>query len=379
MKFELNSPNQLLLNPRNSQDESGVLLNLQREFENQYGNNGYFLIASSGSSKKQNESVKLIALSIQSVLNSAERFVEYFSAGRGDNWGLVLPEFHVAGLGVYARAYLAGSSVFRKDWSVKGLVDWIIENQIVFISLVPAQVFDLVQNKVIAPAGFKKAFVGAGSLNEEIKKKVIALGWPVVETYGMTETCSMIAVNESERLQVMPGVQIKNNNGLLSIKCNSLLTASIQKQGNQTVITALRSDWYDTEDNVDISGDAKIIKFLGRAGDYIKILGEGVSLKLLRDQIAQIALTQNIHSDKMALLSVVDARKENELVLAVENSVAIEKIDTILNLFNQQCRPFEKISLHVFLKQIPRTELGKLKTEELKRIVTTELNRGANG
>ncbi|MBY0554621.1 AMP-binding protein [bacterium] len=379
MKFELNSPNQLLLNTRNSQDESGVLLNLQREFENQYGNNGYFLIASSGSSKKQNESVKLIALSIQSVLNSAQRFVEYFGAGRGDNWGLVLPEFHVAGLGVYARAYLTGSSVFRKDWSDKGLVDWIIENQIVFISLVPAQVFDLVQNKVIAPAGLKKVFVGAGSLNEEIKKQVMALGWPVVETYGMTETCSMIAVNESERLQVMPGVEVKSNDGLLSIKCNSLLTASIQKQGNQTVITALSSDWYDTEDNVDISGDAKIIKFLGRADDYIKILGEGVSLKLLRDQLAQIALTQNIHSDKIALLSVVDARKENELVLAVENSVAIEKIDTILNLFNQQCRPFEKISLRVFLKQIPRTELGKLKTEELKRIVTTELNRGANG
>lgn len=382
MIFNLNTSNQLLLNPKISSEEAGVLNELKAEFEQHFGKQGFFLIASSGSSQKQNESVKLIALSVQSVLNSAKRFVKYFNVEVHENWGLVLPEFHVAGLGVYARAHIAGSQVFKKDWSVSGVGEWILQNEIHFMSLVPAQVFDLVQNKIKAPISLKKVFVGAGSLNSDIKKQVLALGWPVVETYGMTETCSMIAVNESNGFKIMPEVQVKSDNGHLSIKCDSLLTASLQKRENQLVVKSFeQQDWFSTEDVVEISvvDSSTYLKFMGRAGDYIKILGEGVSLNQLRDQLSLLLFSKQIKSQDVALLAVADIRNENKLILAVENSVAIEAIDDVINLFNLQCRPYEKISHRILVKRIPRTELGKLKNEELKRIVELELNRGSNG
>lgn len=380
--FELNAKNQLLVNSKMTDAELNVIKEMQIFFEMQFGSTGFFLVTSSGSSQKENESVKLIALSQKSVLNSAKRFNDYFKAGKEDHWGLVLPEFHVAGLGVYARAHLAGSEVFKADWRSEEIADWIKNNKISYISMVPAQVFDLVQNKIKSPVQIKKIFVGAGALNADLKLSAQELGWPIIETYGMTETCSMIAVKPAHDFYVMPAVEVGNQSGSLSIKCDSLLTASLQKKADKIFIEKFATDsWYQTQDSVELqeSQGGIILKFLGRAGDYIKILGEGVSLSELRDKLMQLLLAQKYNVDSFALLAIGDARSENKLILAVENSVEIGRADVVIDLFNKTSRPYERIAQPVLVKRIPRTELGKLKSDELKRIVESELNRGSNG
>jgi O-succinylbenzoic acid--CoA ligase len=375
MSFELNAKNQLLLNTRLATEEIAVAKEMQNFFEMQFGDQGYFLISSSGSSQKENESLKLIALSQKSILNSAKRFNQYFKAKDSDHWGLVLPDFHVAGLGVYARAHLTGAQVFKNDWNIEKISDWILTNNISFVSFVPAQVFDLVQNKIKAPVTLKKVFVGAGILNASLKASFIELGWPVVETYGMTETASMIAVKTQTDFLIMPGVEVNNHLGPLSIKCDSLLTASLQKRSDKIYIDKFfEGSWYTTEDSVELreSEGNIILNFLGRAGEYIKVLGEGVSLYQLRDKLTQLLLTKKYSVDSFSLLAVADARTENKLVLVVENSVVIEQVDEVIDLFNKAVHPYEKILGRVFVAQIPRTALGKLKSEELKRIISKE-------
>lgn len=379
ISFNFNSENQLLLNPKLTRNEKEVLVELKNEFDLKVTSKNHFLIASSGSSQKSNTSVKLIALHIDKVLNSARRFNEYYKTNEKDHWGLVLPDYHVAGLGVRARAFLSGAEVFVQDWDVSGLASWICENKIRYISMVPAQIFDLVQEKICAPEEFKKIFVGAGTLNEELRDQAMQLGWPIVETYGMTETSSMIAVKEGEFFYILPGVEVKTDADLLSIKCNSLLTATIQKIDDKILINFVHENsWYQTQDCIELFKfeEKQYLRFLGRRTDYIKILGEGVSLAELRNELSKLALLKNLNNLQFELVAVEDARTGYKLVLAVENTAHMRQASELIDLFNKTCRPYEKITQSVVVGQIPRTELGKLKVEELKHIVKEELKKG---
>lgn len=245
--------------------------------------------------------------------------------------------------------------------------------------MVPAQIFDLVQKRINAPEELKKIFVGAGALNEELRDKAVQLGWPIVETYGMTETSSMIAVKEGEFFYVMPGVEVKTDADLLSIKCNSLLTATIQKIDDEIMINSVQENlWYQTEDLAELFKfeEKQCLKFLGRRTDYIKILGEGVSLAELRNLLSKLMPFKNFDNSQFELVAIEDARMGHKLVLAVEKLVNRVVACELMNLFNKTCRPYEKIIQCVVVGQIPRTELGKLKAEELKRIVNEELKKG---
>jgi O-succinylbenzoic acid--CoA ligase len=377
--FNIKEKNQLLLNPKLSANEKNNLIELKLELEKVLGTCGYFIIASSGSSQMLNQSVKLIALSTQSILNSALRFNSFFKALPTDKWGLVLPVFHVAGLSTYARASLTGAQVCVTDWNVELIYEWLFVNQISHISLVPAQVFDLVNLKLTSPVSIKKIFVGAGSLNLEIKKSFKDLGWPVVETYGMTETCSMIAVkNENDYFTVMPDVHISELDNKLKILCNSLLTAWVQKTDNvmQTQVY-LNDQWLLTEDRIELI-DVNQFKYLGRSQDYTKILGEGVSLTEIRSIFDSYVIELKLNVQNFVVTNVDDLRTTNKLILAVENSVDKPDAEKLVKMYNESCRPFEKILHCIYIRQIPRTSLGKLKNEELKSKLLIELNRGLN-
>lgn len=383
IQFQTEVENQLLINPRISPEEKQVLLQLQLAFEQQYGIKGFFLVPSSGSSQKKNESVKLIALSRQSILNSAQRFNQYFQSKRHESWGLVLPEFHVAGLGVYARASLVGASVFVSEWNVQQLSTWVNENKISYISMVPTQIYDIVKLNLACMASIKKVFVGAGVLSPELKTQAIALGWPIVETYGMTETSSMIAVREkTEAFVVLPDVEVQVED-TLQIRCSSLLTASIQKRDDNIIVRSFQTDeWLLTEDRatlvVEPFSGQKQITLLGRRGDYVKILGEGVSLPELRLRLEQLAQSLGGSTDSVALVALDDERRGYELVLVVDSKLQLQ-IEQLKVLYNDSVRPYERIDRIYYLEQLPRTDLGKLKVEEVKSIIISKANEGDYG
>ncbi|MEK6628379.1 MAG: AMP-binding protein [Bdellovibrionota bacterium] len=380
--FSPNQPNQLLLNPRLSIAEKNILNELKHVFDKKYSDSGYFLIASSGSSQKSDESVKLIALHVDKILNSARRFNQYFITSGDEHWGLVLPEFHVAGLSIRARAFLSGAKVFEREWKTDQLTDWIEENKICYISMVPAQIYDLAQKQIRAPKRLKKVFVGASHLATNLQAQILKLNWPFVETYGMTETSSMIAFKENSYFTVLPGVEIKTNLDLLAIRCNSLMSASLQKSADQIIINELQENsWFQTNDHVEIlrSNDELCFRFLGRSSDYIKILGEGVSLVELRSRFADLMFSKNQNVFQFELSALNDDRAGFKLVLVVENALGLAQAKSLMELFNSSCRPYEKIQQCVVVGQIPRTDLGKLKTEELNHILIEELSKGSNG
>jgi O-succinylbenzoic acid--CoA ligase len=366
------SKNQLLVNPRVSDDEKNVLSELQAAFEKSFGTENYFLVPSSGSSKTLNQSVKLIALPVESILNSARRVNSYLTATANDNWGLCLPEFHVAGLGVISRAYLSGSGVKKITFNADVFSESLKDQDIHFLSLVPAQVYDLAKISARAPATVKKVFVGGGFLSEGLRSRAVSLGWPVTETYGMTETSSMIALREAgeKNFRLMNGVTGSAKDGRLVIACDSLLRATIQKTDGRIALKTYE-DRYETEDEVIITenNSGVYLELKGRSTDYIKILGEGVSLAELRNILLDVSISENLNSGQVELLALDDERSGYRLVLVFEAGVAQSAQNKVQEQFNSLCRPYEKALQTFVLRQIPRTDLGKLKTAELKRII----------
>ena len=133
--------------------------------------------------------------------------------------------------------------------------------------------------------------------------------------------------------------------------------------------------WYETRDAAEMK-DARHFRFLGRKDDYVKILGEGVSLSELRDVLAKSALQLGKNPAAFELVSLEDERSGYRLILAVEGGMAF---NDVLIQYNKSCRPFEKIGDVFELAQIPRTELGKLKRDELNSIIEESLTKGSYG
>lgn len=370
---------QLLINPKLRTEEREIFEKLQKHFEKKFGAEGFYFVPSSGSSKHEGESAKLIALSQTAVANSAERFNKYFQAEKEDSWGLVLPTFHVAGLSVLARANLLGARVFSSDWIPAKIEQWLLQNRIAFLSLVPTQVYDLVQQRTSSTPFIKKVFVGGGALNPALREKFVNLGWPVVETYGMTETCSMIAVKEGvSGFKVLPGVEVYIENQMLRIHCNSSAHSSIQFKQGQIEIIEFDSGWIHTEDQVQIDkhGEDLYLHFIGRASDYVKIVGEGVSLPELREKLDQVSVEFGLTPQQKYLLAVPDMRSENAIVLVIDTSIERKLADRLVEKFNQVVRGYERIHKIIKVDQIPFSDLGKVRVGELKDIVIKEMQAG---
>ncbi len=352
--------NQLLTNPRSSSQEKSDQFDLKLEFEKQYEAKNYFLIPSSGSSKSNHESVKIIALHHDAIMNSAQRVVNHFSLNGSMAWGCVLPLFHVAGLGIYARAFVARAKVYQRDWAVDGFVNWLSANDIQLLSLVPTQIFDLVQKNVAAPKGLKHVFVGGSKLEIGLKEQILNLQWPIIETYGMTETASMVAIGDSKNMRLLPDVEVIVAEERLRIKCNSLMTCSLQKVGDEVLYIRPDNGWYQTEDLAELSmqGQNVVLKLLGRQSDFVKINAEGVSLAHLRQLLSD--------NTKLALVALASQRSGFDIVLVHEN---VENVAAIVAEFNKLVKPYEMIHKVFCIDEIPKTDLHKIMYKKLEEII----------
>ncbi len=339
---------------------------------------GHLLFETSGSTG----SPKWIALSKQALLISAQAVNQHLRVTTDSCWGLTLPLHHVGGFGVAARAYQAGChiSTYRGKWNAAAFRNWIAAEQVTHTSLVPTQVFDLVQEKLSAPQSLTAIVVGGGQLDRAIGQAARDLGWPVLASYGMTEACSQIATQGLERLNasysptplaLLPIWQVQvSEDQRLSISGTALFSGII----SEGIYIPRSSDWYQTADLASIQGLS--LTPLGRADNQIKILGELVDAAEIEREL--IALSHGrLAPTSLAVLAIPDERAGHLLVPVFEASVGPSFIDHVLHLYHQQAPGFRRLKPAVTVATFPRSALGKLRKPDLMRICLDQLNRPA--
>src|SRR5437868_5096781 len=300
---------------------------------------GHIFVATSGTSGD----VKLVALSKDAILASAAAVNARLGARREDVWCCVLPTFHVGGLGIHARAHLAGSCVISMAWDPEAFA----RTEATLASLVPAQVHDLVRLGLRPPPSLRLILVGGGAFNASS-----APGWPVLASYGMSECASTVAVEEVLLSHLEARAEA---DGRLAFRGASLFSGYVYADGS--FVDPKVDGWFVSEDLGSVDG--RVVRVQGRAGEFIKIGGESVDLGRLDRILREIA------GDAAAIVAVPDVRLGHVIHLA-----STVDAETIMETFNARVLPFERIRMVRRVATIPRSPLGKL----LRRVILSRLD-----
>jgi o-succinylbenzoate---CoA ligase len=137
------------------------------------------VIATSGSTGAP----KGVELSAAALTASAGASLTRLGAQPGERWLCCLPTFHIAGLGVLVRSLVAGTDPVIAPGASAEALDGCAR-----VSLVPTQLRRLIDAGA-RPDRLKTVLLGGAAAAADLLADARVAGWPVVTTYGMSETC----------------------------------------------------------------------------------------------------------------------------------------------------------------------------------------------
>ncbi len=368
----------ILLNPRLPQAERVHIERLVRACHLDWHRGDHVWVMSSGTESQRGGRYKMVALSKKALEAAASGVNQFFAITGKDVIFNTLPNFHVAGLLQSTRARVSGAQLVQAPeltWDVNEFCESLKSTRSTVTSLVPTQIYDLVQAQKKAPPTLRCVFAGGGALTDFLFQQAQALGWPLIRTYGMTETSAMIAYKEASSAvwRRLPHLEKweSGNDQKIKFYGASLLTGyllirrltdpmpdSIHAGELCQWVDPKQQGWFESDDRGKIENDELFL--LGRDSELVKVKGESVSLLELNELWQRFCQEKQLSANSV-IVSLPNERDGSELVLATEDCVLIEQIDE----FQKKLLPFQKIQ-RVFAKTlIPRTELGKIKTADL--------------
>jgi O-succinylbenzoic acid--CoA ligase len=339
----------LRLNPRRPVDTDG----LRGFLEGEPGLKASVVIATSGSSGR----AKFVILPKAALLASARAVNAHCGLTSDDLWLGGLSTFHVGGLGIHARAFCNGARVRPMAWDSwtrdgSAFLDALRSSQATLTSLTPAHLWDLVRSGTRPPDHLRGLFLGGGVIDPILVGEARELGWPVWPTYGMSETSSQIATSldgDGTWLDLLPHweTRIEKDSGRLALRGPALFAGSVERRGDDWIFDPACDEegWYTSGDRCEV--ECGRLRFVERADDAVKVLGELVSLASLNARLTAFAITGIV-------VALSDPRRGHELVLVRERG------GDSLARFNEQLPPLERVGREVEVAALPRTDIGKV-------------------
>ena len=327
----------------------------------------HVFILSSGTSSKG--AIKSYAISKGAIIANAVAVNGFLGTNSSSAWLSSLPYFHIGGLSIFVRAHESNSSLIQDEgsWDPSKFNKMLETNKINFTSLVPTQLYDLVKNKYKAPNNLLGVFIGGDFLNSTLRNLALGLGWPLIETYGMTETSSQIASSFSQKmidgyLELLPIhslIKHNNNDGEYKINSSSLFTLEmILDQGIWSTLYA--GEGFLIKDHMDLilRENKSFLKPLGRWDEQIKIKGRLYNFLELKDIAHKIFFELGVYS-KMELVLEDDNREGKILTLWYEKR-AVDTLQRVEELLSDRFPLVLKITNTVEFPQLPKNIMGKL-------------------
>jgi O-succinylbenzoic acid--CoA ligase len=267
-----------------------------------------------------------------------------------------------------------------EKWDAPRFAQVCREQGITLASLVPAQVYDLVQANLEAPACLRAIVVGGGGLSKELGTRALELGWPVLQSYGMTETASQVATEPLEHLragfdpdslEVLPCWSVDTTPEDALIVRGTPLAAgyAIKRDDGWHWEVIAPEAGLATRDRVQVwwHGTRRFLRFLGRESSFVKVLGELVSLPALQQRLEKLLLSAGGDPRAVLVWPVPDARKDTRLLLVGSASVA--ELEQLRTRFNQDAPGYQRLDAIVPVPAIPRSALGKVDASRMGEMV----------
>lgn len=339
---------------------------------------------------------KWVGLSRRAMLASARAVNAHLEGTARDRWLIALPLHHVGGFSILARCHTSGASFFHAEekWNAAAFATVCGEQRITLASSVPAQVYDLVQAKVEAPSSMRALVVGGGALSKELGTRALEFGWPVLQSYGMTETASQVATEplehlragfDPESLEVLPCWKVDTTpEGALIVRGAALASgyATRSAEGSWRWQAIDADAGFTTRDRVQVwwHGTRRFLRFVGRESSFVKVLGELVSLPALQQRL-EILLTEAGGDPRAALIwPVPDARKGTRLILVGESRHECDAalLESIRERFNLVAPGYERLEALLAVPDIPRSSLGKVDGARMEQMLGKRLSDVAN-
>lgn len=190
-----------------------------------------------------------------------------------DDHALVcLPLHHVAGLAILARARASGARVtVHGGFSLNAVAAAPAVDGATIVSLVPTMLRRLVD--VGAPLhGFRYIIVGGAPTPPDLRARAEAMGAPVVDSYGLSETWGGVVLDG----EPVPGIEVQ-----LSTEAHVLMRGPMVMRGYRNAPDATadafdRDGWFDTGD-IGAWSDDGLLEVIDRARDIVITGGVNVS------------------------------------------------------------------------------------------------------
>jgi len=316
----------------------------------------FITVQTSGSTGKP----KTIKLSKTAMRNSARMTNAYFGLNEKNIALLCLPASYIAGKMMLVRAIEGKFNLIIVEPTANPFAQ--LSQSIDFAAITPYQLqYSLIEIKKLESKKLeiRNIIVGGAKLNKEAENAVQQFRTDVYETYGMTETCSHIALRAVNGLQksanftVLPGISIrKNEKDCLCIKAPHLLPDEIA-----------------TNDLVElIDYEHFIIK--GRLDNIINTGGIKVSPEQIEREL------ESIISMPFFISSKPDENLGNKIILIVESEqFSDEEERKLLTSINNKLDKYERPKEIIYLPQFCYSSANKLlKNETLKQLNSEKKN-----
>jgi o-succinylbenzoate---CoA ligase len=289
-----------------------------------------------------------------------------------DRWIACLPLFHVGGLSIVMRSAIFGTTAVVQDGFDAAAVNEEIDSGATIVSVVSVMLDRMIdeRNGRRYPATLRCVLLGGGPAPAALLDRCIALGIPVAQTYGLTETCSQaatLAPEDAQRKFGSAGKPLHPNEIVVDDAGEILVRGPIVMAGYlnnpEATARALTDGWLHTGDIGRIDSDGYLY-VLDRRDDLIITGGENV----YPAEVEAVLLAH--HSVTEAGVIGVADEKWGQRVVAVVNLAVPINADELIEYCRIQLAGYKVPKEFRFTSEpLPRTASGKIRRVALRDIV----------
>jgi O-succinylbenzoic acid--CoA ligase len=208
-----------------------------------------------------------VVLSRTAILAAAHASAACLGWREDDRWLLSLPMAHAGGLSIVVRCLIARKPLvlLEDDPELPTLVR---AARATIASFVPAQLARLVTGD---PASLRAVILGGAATPPNLLAAALAAHWPVLGSYGLTETFGQIATARTAGgpLVLLPGVELECRE-TIAIRTPQLATCYLD--GTPIAPQLVTADLGE----LGLAGGERVLHVLGRRDDVIISGGENV-------------------------------------------------------------------------------------------------------